>query len=182
MARIDDTSSVGPEVPQQMLQQGIPSVGIAAARLMVLEPDKERWRQVSSDWYLRGLAFTPGAGKLHHHLGVLSRDSDLGDREELRAVYHFVKRCAALLLSCFCLIVWLGNHACADVVCFYSMVTTHAYPNSRKAVLLVWTRKPGGRRPTRALPRSSSTFTGCFSPRFNWTTSSRSLRALRRSW
>ena len=98
MARIDDTSSVGPEVPQQMMQQGIPSVGIAAARLMVLKPDKERWRQVSRDWYLRGLAFTPGAGKLHHHLGVLSRDSDLGDREELRAVYHFVKRCAASLL------------------------------------------------------------------------------------
>ena len=73
MARIDDTSSVGPEVPQQMLQQGIPSVGVAAARLMVLEPDKERWRQVSRDWYLRGLAFTPGAGKLHHHLGEIGR-------------------------------------------------------------------------------------------------------------
>jgi len=36
-----------------------------------------------------GLADTPGTGKLHHHLGLLSREKD---GEELRAVYHFVKR------------------------------------------------------------------------------------------
>ena len=31
----------------------------------------------------------------YHHLGVLSRNSDLGDREELWAVYNSFKRCAA---------------------------------------------------------------------------------------
>ena len=41
---------------------------------------------------LAGLAGTPDAGKLHHHLGLLSRDKD-GSEEELRGVYHFIKRC-----------------------------------------------------------------------------------------
>jgi hypothetical protein len=31
----------------------------------------------------------PGGGKLHHHLGPLSREPE---GEELRGVYHFVKR------------------------------------------------------------------------------------------
>ena len=58
---------------------------------MELEPEKERWRQIARDWYAKGLAATPGAGKLHHHLGLLSRDKE-GGEEELRGVYHFVKR------------------------------------------------------------------------------------------
>ena len=74
-ARIDDSPS--------------PSVGLAAARLLDVEPDKERWRCIARDWYAQGLADTPGTGKLHHHLGLLSREKD---GEELRAVYHFVKR------------------------------------------------------------------------------------------
>ena len=66
-----------------------PSVGIVAARLMEVEPEKERWRGIAREWYAQGIADTPGAGKLHHHLGLLSREVE---SEELRAVYHFVKR------------------------------------------------------------------------------------------
>ena len=66
-----------------------PSVGVAAARALELEPEKERWRCIAREWYAAGLADTPNNGKLHHHLGLLSRE---GDAEELRAVYHFVKR------------------------------------------------------------------------------------------
>src|SRR5882762_3707621 len=74
-ARIDDSPS--------------PSVGLAAAKLLDVEPEKERWRCIARDWYAQGLADTPGTGKLHHHLGLLSREKE---GEELRAVYHFVKR------------------------------------------------------------------------------------------
>lgn len=65
-----------------------PSIGVVAARMMDVEPEKERWRSIAKEWYAQGLADTPGAGKLHHHLGLLSREVD---NEELRAVYHFVK-------------------------------------------------------------------------------------------
>ncbi len=70
----------------------IPSVGQEAARLMELDPDKKHWRQVVKDWFARGLAITPNSGKLQHHLGLLSRNKD-GMDEELRGIYHFVKRC-----------------------------------------------------------------------------------------
>jgi protein SMG6 len=66
-----------------------PSIGIAAARLMDVEPEKERWRGIARDWYAAGLADTPGTGKLHHHLGLLSREAE---GEELRGIYHFTKR------------------------------------------------------------------------------------------
>jgi protein SMG6 len=75
-ARIDDPSPS-------------PNVGLAAAKLLDVEPEKERWRCIARDWYAQGLADTPGAGKLHHHLGLLNRGKD---GEELWAVYHFVKR------------------------------------------------------------------------------------------
>lgn len=75
IARIDDSPG--------------PSVGVAAAQALELEPEKERWRCIAREWYAAGLTDTPGAGKLHHHLGLLSRDVN---GEELRAVYHFVKR------------------------------------------------------------------------------------------
>ncbi|KAF7964541.1 hypothetical protein HWV62_5931, partial [Athelia sp. TMB] len=79
LARIDDSPS--------------PSVGIAAARLLNVEPEKELWRGIARDWYAQGLADTPGTGKLHHHLGVLSREKE---GEELRALYHFVKSMTVL--------------------------------------------------------------------------------------
>ena len=74
-ARIADSSS--------------PSIGLAAARLLEVEPEKERWRNIARDWYAAGIAEQPGTGKLHHHLGLLSREVE---GEELRGVYHFVKR------------------------------------------------------------------------------------------
>ena len=66
-----------------------PSIGLAAARLLEVEPEKERWRNIARDWYAAGIAEQPGTGKLHHHLGLLSREVE---GEELRGVYHFVKR------------------------------------------------------------------------------------------
>ncbi len=66
-----------------------PSVGVAAARLLEVEPEKERWRNIARDWYATSLFEQPGTGKLHHHLGLLYREVD---SEELRVVYHFVKR------------------------------------------------------------------------------------------
>jgi protein SMG6 len=74
-ARIDDSPS--------------PSIGLAAARLLEVEPEKEQWRNIARDWYAAGIAEQPGTGKLHHHLGLLSREVE---GEELRGVYHFVKR------------------------------------------------------------------------------------------
>jgi protein SMG6 len=71
-ARIDDSPS--------------PSIGVAAARLLEVEPEKERWRNIAS---AAGIAEQPGTGKLHHHLGLLSSEVE---GEELRGVYHFVKR------------------------------------------------------------------------------------------
>ncbi|KAJ6546460.1 hypothetical protein DFH09DRAFT_1171098 [Mycena vulgaris] len=73
-ARIDDSPS--------------PSIGLAAARLLDVEPEKERWRCIAREWYGMGIADQPGHGKLHHHLGLLSREVE---REELRGVYHFVR-------------------------------------------------------------------------------------------
>ena len=72
-SRIDDSPS--------------PSIGLAAARLLEVEPEKELWRNIARDWYAAGIA---GTGKLHHHLGLLSREVE---DEELRGVYHFFKRC-----------------------------------------------------------------------------------------
>lgn len=74
-ARIDDSPS--------------PSVGLAAARLLNLEPERETWRAIARDWYGAGLADQPGTGKLHHHLGLLSREVE---EEELKGIYHYVKR------------------------------------------------------------------------------------------
>ena len=65
------------------------SIGVGAANLLELQPEKERWRCIAREWYAAGLSDMPGAGKLHHHLGLLSRETR---SKELRAVYHFVKR------------------------------------------------------------------------------------------
>ncbi|KAJ3572504.1 hypothetical protein NP233_g3036 [Leucocoprinus birnbaumii] len=70
-----------------------PSVGIAAARLLEVEPDKERWRSIARDWYATSLFEQPGTGRLHHHLGLLYREVE---QEELRSVYHYVKSMTAL--------------------------------------------------------------------------------------
>ncbi|CDO74731.1 hypothetical protein BN946_scf184686.g2 [Trametes cinnabarina] len=95
----------------------IPSVGQEAARLMELDSDKERWRQVAKEWFARGLAITPNSGKLQHHLGLLCRDKD-GTDEELRGVYHFVK----------------------------SMVAFHPFATARESVLAMWSPAAQARR------------------------------------
>ncbi len=54
-----------------------------------LEPEKDRWRRIARDWYAQVVAEYPGRGKLHPHLGLLICEAE---GEELRGVYHFVKR------------------------------------------------------------------------------------------
>ena len=44
-----------------------PSIGLAAARLLEVEPEKERWRNIARGWYAARIAEQPGTGKLHHH-------------------------------------------------------------------------------------------------------------------
>lgn len=66
-----------------------PSVGPAAASALDIEPEREIWRKTARYWYAEALKDVPISGRLHHHLGVVSRE---GDNEELRAVYHFSKR------------------------------------------------------------------------------------------
>ncbi|KAG6829844.1 hypothetical protein H0H92_003287 [Tricholoma furcatifolium] len=70
-----------------------PSVGLAAARQLIIEPETERWRGIARDWYAAGLTEQPGTGKLHHHLGLLYREVE---GEELKGVYHFVKSMTTL--------------------------------------------------------------------------------------
>ena len=65
-----------------------PSVCIAAARLLDVEPENKLWCSIAREWYAAGLSKQPGTGKLHHHLG-LHREVE---GEGLRAIYHFVKR------------------------------------------------------------------------------------------
>ncbi|KAG8833910.1 hypothetical protein FRC17_009869 [Serendipita sp. 399] len=69
-----------------------PSIGLAAAQAFDLEPEAEIWRRSSQTWYAMVLKETPGAGKLHHNLGLLNTDAP---NEELRGVYHFVKSMTA---------------------------------------------------------------------------------------
>jgi len=61
------------------------SIGSGALQDWDME-EKEVWRSTAKDWYAKGLAEMPGIGRLHHHLGILSRDDDL------RALHHFCKR------------------------------------------------------------------------------------------
>jgi protein SMG6 len=74
-SRIDDSPS--------------PSIGLAAAHLLEVEPEKELWRNIARDWHAAGITEQPGTGKLHHHLGLLLREVE---DKELRGVYHFFKR------------------------------------------------------------------------------------------
>lgn len=80
MSRIDDVDAAS-----------APSIGLQAAAEMEMEDEKELWRRTARDWYAKGAKDTPGQGRLHHHLGLVSADAE---GEELRAIYHFAKRCA----------------------------------------------------------------------------------------
>ncbi|KAG8897986.1 hypothetical protein FRB99_007736 [Tulasnella sp. 403] len=81
------TNSNSPGV-SRMEDSPLPSVGAHAAAELELEDERELWRRNAREWYTRGIKDTPGQGRLHHHLGLVSADAD---GEELRAVYHFVK-------------------------------------------------------------------------------------------
>jgi hypothetical protein len=43
-------------------------------RAMELKPEKDCWQRVAREWYIKVIAELPGHGKLHHHLGLLSRE------------------------------------------------------------------------------------------------------------
>lgn len=66
------------------------SIGAEVAETWHVE-ERETWRITARDWYVQGLTERPGEGRLHHHLGLLCRDSK---GEETRALYHFAKRYA----------------------------------------------------------------------------------------
>ena len=88
----NEDSLVGPEQDSMsyVLSDTSPSsVGLAAARLLDVEPEKERWRSIARHWYGAGLMITPWVGKLHHRLGLTSLTLE---GEELICVYHFLKR------------------------------------------------------------------------------------------
>jgi protein SMG6 len=101
-----------------------PSVGIVAARSFEVEPEKELWRTIARDWYAAGLAEQPGTAKLHHHLGLLSRGAE---GEELKGIYHFIKRSVYAFLSSPMLTSFL-----------FSMTALHPFPTARKSVLPLW--------------------------------------------
>jgi protein SMG6 len=65
------------------------SIGAEVAENWDVE-ERETWRITARDWYVLGLVDKPGEGRLHHHLGLLCRDVR---GEEIRALYHFTKRC-----------------------------------------------------------------------------------------
>jgi hypothetical protein len=73
-----------------------PSIGLAALGIFDSEPEVEVWRKSSQSWYSMNVKETPGAGKLHHNLGLLTVDAA---NEELRGVYHFVKRYVVVIRS-----------------------------------------------------------------------------------
>jgi len=56
---------------------------------MEIEPEKDCWCRIACDWYTHVVVEYPGCGKLHHHLGLLSREAE---GKELRGIYHFIKR------------------------------------------------------------------------------------------
>ncbi|KAH6867819.1 hypothetical protein BKA70DRAFT_1492558 [Coprinopsis sp. MPI-PUGE-AT-0042] len=89
----DDNESVSDSPAARIDDSPSPSVGIVAARSMELEPEKERWRNIVREWYGAGLAEQLGTGKLHYHLGLLSREVEA---KELRGIYHFTKSMTTL--------------------------------------------------------------------------------------
>ncbi|KAF8326386.1 uncharacterized protein EI90DRAFT_3127987 [Cantharellus anzutake] len=78
---------IDPPVPK-IDDSPIPSVGVRAAAEWGDEDECDTWRRTAREWYAMGLKDTPGAGRLHHHIGMLGQNVK-GD--ELRTVYHFVK-------------------------------------------------------------------------------------------
>jgi protein SMG6 len=66
------------------------SVGEAALGDWEFE-EQATWRLVARDWYAKGLTDTPGQGRLHHHLALLSR----AEAHELQALFHYIRALTA---------------------------------------------------------------------------------------
>ena len=88
---VDDTKASQISDNPVLPKGNSPSVGIEAARAMELLPEREKWRNIAREWYSNGLIEYPGTGRLHHHMGFLCKE--FGEGEELRGLYHFIKRC-----------------------------------------------------------------------------------------
>ena len=103
-----------------------PSVGIEAARAMELLPERDKWRNIAREWYSNGLVEYPGTGRLHHHMGFLCKE--FGEGEELRGLYHFIKRYAP----------GLPEFTAHVFTPFRSMTTLQPFPTARESVLALW--------------------------------------------
>lgn len=89
VARIDDDDGNADDAAsnEDNMSDQVDKASIGSAALGDWEwVEKETWRQTAKDWYAKGIADSPIIGRLHHHIGVLSRDN------ELRALYHLSKR------------------------------------------------------------------------------------------
>lgn len=92
---VDDTKASQISDNPVLPKGNSPSVGIEAARAMELLPERDKWRNIAREWYSNGLVEYPGTGRLHHHMGFLCKE--FGEGEELRGLYHFIKRYATAL-------------------------------------------------------------------------------------
>ena len=88
----DVTMSVTMDDTEVLSKGNNPSVGTEAARMIELLPEREKWRNVAWEWYSNGLIEYPGSCRFHHHMGLLCKE--FGEGEELRGLYHFIKRSA----------------------------------------------------------------------------------------
>lgn len=81
------------EIPKENIPRPIEEASIGDAALGDWEiEEQDTWREMAKDWYGQGIAETPGAGRLQHHLALLSK----GD--ELKGLYHYAKRSVHCLI------------------------------------------------------------------------------------
>lgn len=110
------------------------SIGQAALNDWDLE-EQETWREMAREWYALGLAESPGTGRLQHHLALLSK----GD--ELRALYHYTKRCA----PCPRLELRAGRLT-SSTSSRRSLTTAHPYLSARESILPLFEEEHQARR------------------------------------
>ncbi|KAG9020566.1 hypothetical protein FS837_008086, partial [Tulasnella sp. UAMH 9824] len=60
----------------RMEESPLPSIGAHATTELELEDDRELWRRNAREWYTQCIKDTPGQGRLHHHLGLVSADAE----------------------------------------------------------------------------------------------------------
>ena len=131
----DDTKASQISDDPVLLKGNSPSVGVEAARAMELLPEREKWRNIAREWYSNGLIEYPGTGRLHHHMGFLCKE--FGEGEELRGLYHFIKR----YVPC-------STDPPHELTSFRSMTTLQPFTTARESILALWS-------PSAQLRRSS---------------------------